>query len=358
MRGHVILLVISIVCTLLLSGCLKGEQQSIQRTDEQNNVGDIVENNNDDEIKEETDGVNDPDNINVQLTDRTLYLMDADGMVVPKNVALPVDGSKAVAKQVLQYLVEDGPIAELLPNGFQAVIPANTEILGVHITEDGTLIVDFSEEFLQYDAENERQIVESITNTVSQFDTVKRMKLRIEGEDINEMPVNGTPIAQGFSKNMGLNIQLASMPTLGKDEPVTIFIPKQSQTSTYFVPVTTYVTTTQKNIYADMMEKLLQMDEMNVNGLHVLNDGVKLIDTPVISDGVLHLTLSEEVLLEKEKQTISDDVMEMITRTFTNMESVQAVQVSVEDIPIIKNENGQVYDHPVTSANFDDKHKL
>lgn len=359
MKGHVLFGLICIAVILLFTGCLKGEQQSLQQPidvyDNDNANGEEEDNadNGNKEEKEDTDQV-----AQVELVNRTLFLLDADGMVVPKTIAIPKDSSKAVARQVLQYLIKDGPITDLLPNGFQAVIPANTEILGVHINEEGTIIVDVSKEFLQYEANEERQLIEAMVNTVTQFDTVKRMKLRIEGEDITEMPVNGTPIASGVSKQFGLNMALASIPAINEAEPITIYVPKQSQTETYFVPVTTYVSNKEVNIYASVMETLLSASQMTTNSLHVFNDGVKLIDVPTELDGILYMTLSKEVLLDTKESTISDEVMEMITRTFTTFDAVQAVNVSVENVSTIKNEQGEQYEKPVTATYFSAKDKL
>src|SRR5690606_31953708 len=88
---------------------------------------------------------------------RELYLLDASGMVVPQTLELP--RTESAAKQAAEYLVIDGPVTELLPNGFQAVLPAGTEILGVNLEEDGTLIVDVSEDFKNYEAEDELKIL-------------------------------------------------------------------------------------------------------------------------------------------------------------------------------------------------------
>ncbi|BBP91349.1 hypothetical protein BsIDN1_49670 [Bacillus safensis] len=59
---------------------------------------------------------------------------------MPKN-----EGS---AKQTLEYLVDGGPISNLMPNGFRAVLPADTSV-SVDI-KDGTAVVDFSNEFKNY----------------------------------------------------------------------------------------------------------------------------------------------------------------------------------------------------------------
>src|SRR5690625_2730061 len=154
--SSIIQFVFVLIFILLLSGCLKGEQtlgemngdlndsseaETIKDTaDEENDVEQVEENVEED--KEENEGVD----VN-EFVERQLYLIDADGMVVPQTLSVPMDESKAVAKQVLTYLIKDGPVTEFLPNGFQAVLPANTEILGLKLLDDGTLIVDVSDDF-------------------------------------------------------------------------------------------------------------------------------------------------------------------------------------------------------------------
>ncbi|MEK0397438.1 GerMN domain-containing protein, partial [Lactobacillus delbrueckii] len=83
-------------------------------------------------------------------------------------IALPE--SKSIAKQALEYLVQDGPVSNLLPNGFRAVLPANTQ-LSVDV-KDGLATVDFSGDFKDYQAHDEQKILESVTWTLTQFDSI------------------------------------------------------------------------------------------------------------------------------------------------------------------------------------------
>lgn len=52
---------------------------------------------------------------------RELYLIDKNGYVVAQTLPLPK--SESTAKQALEYLVQGGPVSEILPNGFRAVLP-------------------------------------------------------------------------------------------------------------------------------------------------------------------------------------------------------------------------------------------
>lgn len=55
-----------------------------------------------------------------------LYLIDKNGYVVSQ--ALPLPNEKGIATKALEYLVVDGPGQNIIPNGFRAVLPADTKI--------------------------------------------------------------------------------------------------------------------------------------------------------------------------------------------------------------------------------------
>ena len=109
-----------------------------------------------------------------------LYLIDKNGLVVPQTLELPK--TESVAKQALEYLVKNGPVTEMLPNGFQAVLPADTKI-SVNV-KDKVATVDFSNEFKNYQAEDELKILQSITWTLTQFDSIEKVKLQMNGHPL------------------------------------------------------------------------------------------------------------------------------------------------------------------------------
>ncbi len=88
-----------------------------------------------------------------------LYLIDKTGTSSPSRSRLP--GKESVAKQALEHLVVNGPVRKCWPNGFRAVIPADTQV-SVDI-KDGVAVADFSPEFKEYQPEDEQRILESIT---------------------------------------------------------------------------------------------------------------------------------------------------------------------------------------------------
>lgn len=149
-----------------------------------------------------------------------LYLIDKNGYVVPKSISLP--NSTGVAKQALQYLVDNGPVANILPNDFRAVIPADTEV-GVDINKEGVATVDFSPEFAKYKAEDELKILQAITWTITQFDSVKSVKLQMNGHELNEMPVNKTPISSSLNRSSGINLDTTNVTDITNTIPLTVY---------------------------------------------------------------------------------------------------------------------------------------
>lgn len=349
-----------IVLSLLLGGCLQGEQ-TLEEMDvpEDVTIVDEDEDERDSEEKEE-EGEDPIEEEEVIETDETVarevYLMDASGMVVPQTVELPK--TKSAATQALEYMVKDGPITELLPNGFQAVLPAGTEVIGLNLEEDGTLIVDVSEEFKSYEENDELKILQAMTYTLTQFDSVDRIKLWINGESQEEMPVNGTPISEGFSKSNGINIYAKDKPNLMHSKVVTIFYPKQHNDNFYHVPVTQYLNDESKDIFTSIVDALMEGPSHEVQALHVFNDETSLVNKPTLQDGVLQLEFSEEILKDEENAIIADDVMETLVRSLTEQEDVEALKIKVENQEKVVGENGTTYDKPVTKNDFIQSEKM
>lgn len=312
----------------------------------------------DDSDKEEIVSEVENDNSNIGTVSRQLYLIDANGMVVPQHLELPKIETKEVATQVLSYLVKGGPVTAILPNGFQAVLPEDTEILGLNLQEDGTLIVDVSEEFKNYDANDELNIIQAMTYTLTQFESVERIKLRINGVDQDEMPVNGTPIAQGYSRNNGINIIDSNYNGVFNSRAVTMYYPKQFNENYYFVPVTQYIDAKNENVFDSIVQTLINGPGYDLDMIHVFNPQAMLSSKPILKDGILQLVFNEHILKDKDQSIIADDVIETLVRTLTEHEYVNAIDVKVENRDEILNENGEMYSEPVTQQTLDKNKKL
>ncbi|WP_164216878.1 GerMN domain-containing protein [Virgibacillus sp. YIM 98842] len=344
-----------IILAITLAGCFQGEQ-SLEEMDPPQDAEAV---DNLDGLKtEENDEANDDADENMEDSDQTaetipreLYLIDANGLVAAQTLELPAPESNEVAQQVLEHLVKGGPVTPMLPNGFQAVLPEGTEVLGVNLQEDGIMVVDFSNEFADYEAEDEIKIVESVTYTLTQFENVHEVQLQMNGHPLREMPVNGTPIGESYSRGNGINVMDTDL-NIMNSQAVTMYYPAEHNENRYYVPVTQYVKDEGENKYTSIVQGLLEGPGLQSNVIHVFNAETMLTNEPSLEDGVLDLTFSEEILQDREQSIISDEVMETIVRTLTENQEIEAINVNVENVEQLVNENGEAYNEPVTNQYF------
>lgn len=272
----------------------------------------------------------------VENVARELYLIDANGMVVPQTIELPK--TESVLRQSLEYLVDGGPISEMLPNGFKAVIPAGT-IVDVNL-KDGIAIADFSNEFKDYDPNMEMQILQSITWTLTQFENVEKVQIKVNGYDQAMMPVNGTPIGEGVSREDGINIESGSVTDVVNSKGVTLYFLAQNGDNTYYVPVTRRVSLKEESLAAAVNE-LIKGPSLQTELLTDFRQGVALLDEPKYDNGVVTVNFNESVLSQLQSTAVSSEVLNMLALTLTEQEGVEQVAIQVNGEANVLTESGQ-----------------
>ncbi|MFC0469463.1 GerMN domain-containing protein [Halalkalibacter kiskunsagensis] len=268
---------------------------------------------------------------------RELYLIDANGLVVPQTLELPK--TQSVLRQSLEYLVEGGPVSEMLPNGFRAVIPAGTEV-DVNL-KDGMAIADFSNEFKDYDPNYEKQILEAITWTLTQFESVDSVQININGYKQDTMPVNGTPIGEALSRANGINMETGSVTDVVNSKGVTLYFLAQNGEESYYVPVTRRVALGEDSLTAAVKE-LLKGPSHETELLTDFRQGVELVEEPMYENGIVTLDFNEALLSQMQSTAVSSNVLNMLALTLTEQEGVEKVAVTVNGEANVLTESGKV----------------
>ncbi len=133
-----------------------------------------------------------------EMTKVVLYFRDAGGRwLVPESQEIPkVTG---IARAALEALCR-GPVSKEL----RASLPAGTEVRGVNVKPDGTCVVDLSREVTKIpgqDPKAEALAVAAIVNTLTEFPTVKRVQILVEGQ-ARETLAGHIPIDVPLLRNM------------------------------------------------------------------------------------------------------------------------------------------------------------
>ena len=273
-----------------------------------------------------------------------LYLIDKNGYVVPQTLTLPKTAS--VAKQALEYLVDSGPVSEILPNGFRAVLPADTEFT-IDIKE-GIASVDFSKEFKNYKAEDEMKILQSVTWTLTQFDSIKKVKLKMAGHELKEMPVNGTPISESLSRASGINLDTADVLDITNTRPVTVYYIGGKEGAYYYVPVTKRVSNTEKDNITAIVEELVKGPNQKSDLVSDFLPTVKLKEAPKVENGKVTLNFNNSIYGSFDKKIISQHLLDSLVLSLTEQKGIESVAVTVNGKTELVNEDGKKLTAPVT----------
>ncbi|MEK3890549.1 GerMN domain-containing protein [Bacillus sp. FSL K6-3431] len=344
-RTYVAALVIILATSIFSAGCgLIGKDK--EKIDPQKEVSHLKEGENleatPDTAEKETAGEEATDTM---MTD--LYLIDRNGLVVSQRLSLPKTESRA--KQALEHLVAEGPVTEMLPNGFRTVLPAGTEV-DVDI-KDGKAVVDFSEEFTKYEAKDEQKILQAVTWTLTQFDSVESVELRVNGYVLEEMPVDGTPISkEGLSRADGINTQQVDLVDITNSRPLTLYYLAQASEDYYYVPVTRRVSNNQSDDLTAVINELIEGPSLQTalfSGLGLVDD-VKLLDEPKVEKGNVTLNFNEAVLGSSGENVIADEVLQSLVLSLTEQKGIESVSIMVNGKSELMNEAGETLTAPVT----------
>ncbi|WP_026701466.1 GerMN domain-containing protein [Salibacterium aidingense] len=280
-----------------------------------------------------------------ETVERELYLLDEDGMVVPQTFTLPkTDG---VLKQSLEHLVAEGPVTSMLSNGFQAVLPPGTEV-DVRLTEDGTAVTDFSSEFRDYNPEHEQAVLQAVTWTLTQFDNVKEVSFQINGYEQETMPVNDTPIGESYSRADGINLENGQVSDMTNSDSVTVYFLSQNGENSYYVPVTRRVAAQEDgNMLEAAMQELVRGPAPESPLFDVLREGTSLTENAQMQEETASLFFNEGLLTEEEGTAISEEALQAITLSATEIEGVENVELNVEGAEEVVRVNGESLEEPL-----------
>jgi germination protein M len=272
-----------------------------------------------------------------------LYFRDGDGHVVPLGVRIPYE--PGIAKKVLSYMVEDGPMEGRLPEGFSALLPRGTEVLGMDIGPEGLAVVDFSPHFADYDPQDERKMLEAVTWALTGFDTIDAVQIWINGTPLKEMPKNGTPLDEPLTRAMGINLELDPGVNPSVATPATLYFREQNGDGLlYYVPVTRLIRHTD-NVPLAVVHELLE-GPLGDTGLHpVLSSATEVLNVEVHQDTVL-VNFGAN-LLEDDLYPVTEDALQAVVMSLTEQTGKPKVQIMVEGKAGVPIGESTVFSRPV-----------
>lgn len=261
---------------------------------------------------------------------RTVYLLDhANRYLVP--YVLSIDKTEGIAREVLQHLIDiPENSAALAGTEFKLPFPSATAILGMTI-RDRVAIVDFSDDFLSFqDATHERLAIDALLYTLTEFDNVDQVELRVAGKTVTTLP-SGLSLPNPFSPaDRPLNLEISpAVVDLSIGTKVKLYFSAVGPAGEliYFVPVTRQILPQNDPLAAVVLE--LIQGPASGSGLCAdlpVNTELRSIK---LEGGVVYVDFSSDLVAYGGGTAAENAMLGALLLSLTDMPGVSGVKITI-----------------------------
>ncbi|WP_110933757.1 GerMN domain-containing protein [Paenibacillus bouchesdurhonensis] len=277
----------------------------------------------------------------------TVYLENDHGLLAPVALQLPEEDNSNQLTRALESLVKDGPYAKLIPSGFTGVLPEGTEVKAITLQkEQQTAIVEFTEPFRNYEAGDERKVMEALTWTLTENPDIRQVQLWVDGEKLNEMPVDGTPLERPLTRALGINLELNSGISLSQSSPVTVYFSAATPEGVqYFVPVTRFVASASDRVKS-ALEELIKGPTRGEGMERVVTDNTTVDSVDVSQEGIVTVSISDDMFDPGER--VPAQMLQSLVLTVTENTQEDQVRIWLNGEKDVVGLDNQKYSEPVS----------
>jgi germination protein M len=280
-----------------------------------------------------------------QETQMTVYLEDRNGYLAPISIPTVLGQGEQAAQKALEMMVDNGSYANRLPEDFRAMIPQGTQIKSYKYDKEQKLaIVDFSEPFANYNPQDERKIIESITWTLTAMTGIEKVEIWHEGAKLPEMPIAGYPLDEPLTRAVGINIEAADGVNYAQSTPVTLYFSAQTlNEEQYYVPVTRLVPRSSAPLQT-AVEQLISgpLNKKELTSVLLPDVSIKNIAE---KDDVVTLDLEDEFYQDGEK--LPAEMLQALVLSVTENSEASTVQITLNGQANLVDDADQSYTEPV-----------
>lgn len=286
----------------------------------------------------------------------TLYMRDPNGYVAPVTLGAKLGEAQKLGELALAMMVEGSEYESSLPEGFHALLPQGTQVIAYNeVPEQKMAVVDFSGAFADYNPQDERKILEAITWTLTGLDGIDQVEIWQDGEQLNEMPVDGFPLDEPLSRAMGINLEKQDGVAYSSSTPVTLYFSSETiDAEQYYVPVTRLITRTGDQAVA-ALEQLIAGP--------LTDDVLRGVMTPDIQvsgierqDSLVTVDLVDEQY--QAGQRMPAEMLEAVILSITENTGAEQVQIRMNGQSDVQDTDNRSYAEPVERPDYLNAFKL
>ena len=264
-----------------------------------------------------------------------IYLLDTNGYVARTTIKSENLDPKETALDVAKVLIIDGEKSHIIPNGFRAIIPAGTEILGLNL-ENKTLTINFSKDLLNINEKDEEKMIEAIIYSLTSIEGIDKVTIQVEGKTLENLPHSKKNITFPQDKKYGINKKY-DLTTTSSIESYTVYYVCQQNDDQYYVPVTKYINNKGEDKIKIIVDELSTSPIYETNLMSYLDTNVVLKDYS-LEENQLKLNFNEAILSDNNKH-ILEEVIYTLGLSMEENYNVKTVMLFVNNQEIYKIEN-------------------
>ena len=214
--------------------------------------------------------------------------------------------------------------------GLYPILDSNLQVNAISLNEN-SLTFDLSD-YLYVNNNQEALDILEMFSYVFCVDGVEKVNLKINGNDISEIP-NSTIPTSCITDNLGINNFESSTNYIYKTTPVVVYNTKKINNKEYYVPITKRVETNATDIDTKVA---LMLEEIEYD------KPLSLVDSCSLQEGVLTIHLAPNILNDNE--SIDNTLYNRIVKSANHLDNVESVSIFIDDQEILPVEdvNGEV----------------
>ena len=255
-------------------------------------------------------------NVNYEedLIYKSVYLLDKYDYV--SKVMLNVNNSETLelAREKIEYLIDNSSKENNVPNGFKPLIPNNTKIIDL-VLEDNILNIYFSNDILNVTKENEEKMVEALVYSLTDINGIEKVNIYVDNKLLDKLPNSNKKIDMPLTRKYGINKKY-DIDNLNDTTKTTIYYLNDKTDNTYYTPVTF--------VNNDNSEKIsIIVNELKSSVLYQSNlssylSAMSELENYEIIENTMYLSFNDKVfddinssnILEEVKYTINASIKE------------------------------------------------
>lgn len=270
--------------------------------------------------KEKTTNTNDP---NYQ----TVVFKDKQDTLVPITVDFATEMEDDTKYRNMIEVMKSTDYEYL---GLYPILDSNLQVNAISLNEN-SLTFDLSDHLYVNNNQEALDILEMFSYVFC-VDGVEKVNLKINGNDISEIP-NSTIPTSCITDNLGINNFESSTNYIYKTTPVVVYNTKKINNKEYYVPITKRVETNATDIDTKVA---LMLEEIEYD------KPLSLVDSCSLQEGVLTIHLAPNILNDNE--SIDNTLYNRIVKSANHLDNVESVSIFIDDQEILPVEdvNGEV----------------